>query len=68
MEMTVMDESFDPERYGMVYCPVCKGSGKLFDGVEEEAVCKACGGFGLVKKYEPGLSEEVESYPMSTKR
>jgi len=51
MEKTVTGRHFDPGRYGMIYCPVCKGSGKLFNGVEKE-VCKICGGFGFIKKEE----------------
>ena len=46
------DRHFDPDKYGMIYCPVCKGSGKLFNGVEERVVCKICGGFGFIKKEE----------------
>jgi DnaJ-class molecular chaperone len=34
----------------MIYCPVCKGSGKLLNGVEERVVCKICGGFGFIRK------------------
>jgi rRNA maturation endonuclease Nob1 len=52
MEKTVMGRRFNPDRYGMIYCPVCKGSGKLFTGVEGGVVCKICGGFGLIKKEE----------------
>ena len=43
---------FDPGKYGMIYCPVCEGSGKLFNEVEERVVCKICGGFGFIKKEE----------------
>jgi rRNA maturation endonuclease Nob1 len=50
MEKTVMGRRFNPDRYGMIYCPVCEGSGKLFNGVEERVVCRICGGFGLIKK------------------
>ena len=35
---------FDPDKYGLIYCPVCKESGKLFNEVEERVVCKICGG------------------------
>ncbi len=43
---------FNPERYGMIYCPVCNGIGKLFNETWEGSVCEMCGGFGLVKKQE----------------
>jgi len=50
MEKTLLGRSFIPDRYGMIYCPVCKGSGKLLNGVEERVVCKICGGFGYIRK------------------
>ncbi len=46
------NKHFDPDKYGMVYCPACKGSGKLFNEVEESVGCKICGGFGFIKKEE----------------
>jgi DnaJ-class molecular chaperone len=48
-EETAMDRRFSPEKYGMTYCPVCKGAGKSPNGAGG-AVCKMCGGFGLIKK------------------
>jgi ribosomal protein S27E len=45
MEETVMGRCFNPDRYGMIYCPVCKGSGKLFNKAKRRVVCKTCGGF-----------------------
>jgi len=50
MAKTVMGSRFNPDRYGMIYCPVCRGSGKLLNGSEGRVVCKICGGFGLTKK------------------
>jgi ribosomal protein S27E len=50
MEKTVIGRSFNPDRYGMIYCPGCKGDGKLFNEVEGRIVCKICGGFGFIKK------------------
>ena len=50
MEKTVMGRRFNPDRYGMIYCLVCRGSGKLFKGMEGGIACKICGGFGLIKK------------------
>jgi DnaJ-class molecular chaperone len=58
MEKTVMGRRFNPDRYEMMYCPVCKGSGKLPE-VEGRVVCKVCGGFGLVKKGKSGLEKGV---------
>jgi len=34
MENTVMGGHFNSDKYGMVYCPVCKGSGKLLNGIQ----------------------------------
>ena len=50
MEKTVTGRRLNPDRYGMMYCPVCKGVGKSFDGVEGRVVCKICGGFGFIKE------------------
>ncbi len=50
MKKNTISRHFNPERYGMIYCPVCKGFGNLFNGVEERVVCKICGGFGFIKK------------------
>ncbi len=49
---TKIGRHFIPERYGMTYCPICKGIGKLFNELWEGSVCEICGGFGLVKKEE----------------
>jgi DnaJ-class molecular chaperone len=47
-----IDEAFNPEKYGMIFCPDCRGSGKSFHNAKGASVCKACGGFGLIKKQE----------------
>jgi DnaJ-class molecular chaperone len=44
------DKTFDPEIYGMTFCPLCQGTGKLAETPEGFEVCKECGGFGLIKK------------------
>jgi DnaJ-class molecular chaperone len=41
---------FAPEKYGMIFCPDCAGSGKSIYDAKEGSVCKVCGGFGLIKK------------------
>jgi DnaJ-class molecular chaperone len=46
-----MDKTFAPEKYHMVVCPCCSGSGRFVnppDGMKE--VCPKCGGFGHLKK------------------
>ncbi len=37
------------ERYPMIFCSNCNGSGKYFYGDRGASVCEICGGFGLVK-------------------
>jgi DnaJ-class molecular chaperone len=67
LEKTIMGGRFDPDSYGMLYCPVCKGSGRLFNGVEGRVVCKICGGFGFIKKEKEnnfdGHGHRVQSEP-----
>jgi rRNA maturation endonuclease Nob1 len=52
MKKTIKSKMFDPEKYGMVFCPGCNGSGKSFNNCKEANVCEICGGFGLIKKEE----------------
>jgi DnaJ-class molecular chaperone len=41
----------DPERYGMVVCPRCNGTGRLVNEPDRtKKVCPQCGGFGHVRK------------------
>jgi hypothetical protein len=39
-----------PEKYKMIFCPSCEGTGKSSNGDEVAKVCSQCGGFGWVKK------------------
>ena len=55
-----MREGFKPEKYGMIYCPVCKGFGKSFNEAKGGDVCKICGGFGLIKKEENDFHDNPE--------
>ena len=41
---------FDPEKYGMLFCPQCNGYGKSLKNSNNIRVCTGCGGFGLVRK------------------
>lgn len=61
IEKTFMGRRFNPDRYEMMYCPICKGSGKIINGLAGRVVCKVCGGFGLVKKHKIGLEEGVRT-------
>ena len=47
---TDSDKMFNPEKYGMEVCPLCKGKGKIDKKPGELNVCTGCGGFGLIKK------------------
>ena len=52
-----MSKIFNPEKYGMVFCHDCYGTGKLPKNPEGFNVCPTCGGSGMVKK-EKEASEE----------
>jgi len=54
-----MSRRFNPDRNGMIYCPVCKGSGKLLNGVEAGSFYKICGGFGFLEKHKNDSEEGV---------
>jgi len=43
-------KKLNPEKYKMVWCPNCRGSGKTPDAEGRTKVCHHCGGFGWVKK------------------
>jgi DnaJ-class molecular chaperone len=47
---TATDKMFNPEKYGMAVCPLCKGKGKIRKKPDKFNVCTGCGGFGLIKK------------------
>jgi len=52
---TKVGRGFNPNKYGMIFCPNCSGSGRSFadaQGVNVCNVCNVCGGFGLIKKEE----------------
>ena len=57
IEKRAAGKSFDPERYGLIFCDKCSGSGRCDDGGETVRVCEDCGGFGLIKK--PGEAREM---------
>ncbi len=47
---TDTDKIFNPEKYGMLFCPDCKGKGKLLKNPDGFIVCSRCGGSGVIKK------------------
>ena len=54
-----MDNTFDPEKYGMLFCLECNGNGKLLNDPENIEVCPKCGGFGFIKKEKESDKERV---------
>jgi hypothetical protein len=52
MEKSSKGKDFSPEKYGMIFCPDCNGSGRFFTDAKAIDVCKTCGGCGLIKKEE----------------
>jgi len=44
-----MVKEFDPEKCGMMVCPVCKGYGRILYP-DDVKVCQNCGGFGFIRK------------------
>jgi DnaJ-class molecular chaperone len=55
-----MGKPFNPEKYNMAFCPLCKGDGKLPKNPDGFDICIGCGGFGLIKK-EKKMFKEVEN-------
>jgi DnaJ-class molecular chaperone len=53
---TKIAERFNPNKYGMLFCPGCSGSGRVCNDAQGVNVCKVCGGFGLIKKEEKKAS------------
>jgi DnaJ-class molecular chaperone len=47
-ERLIRNKNLNPEKYGMVVCPVCKGNGYVQD--PKRQCCQKCGGFGFIKK------------------
>jgi rRNA maturation endonuclease Nob1 len=64
MERKAKGERIDPEKYGMIFCPYCEGSGKSFSDAEGIKVCKTCGGFGLIIKTEEKKSVDDQGRPI----
>ena len=56
-----MDNTFDPEKYGMLFCFKCNGNGKLLNDSEDIEVCPKCGGFGFIKKRGGPIKKRIVS-------
>ena len=53
-----MGKLFDPEKYGILRCPDCKGKGKFPKGPDGFIVCSRCGGNGFIKKEKKAPEED----------
>ncbi len=53
-----MEKIFDPEKYGMIFCPDCEGKGKLPKKPDGFIVCSTCGGCGAIRKEEEAREED----------
>ena len=53
-----MGKTFDPGKYNMVSCPLCKGKGKYLQNPDGFEVCTRCAGFGLIEKGKETFGEE----------
>jgi len=60
LRRTKIGEKFNPEKYGMIFCPNCCGSGRSFTNPEGGNVCKVCGGFGLIKREKNDIPDKRE--------
>jgi DnaJ-class molecular chaperone len=47
-----VETPYGPEKYGLVICPECHGTGKLPKNPKGVKVCEKCGGFGFIKNEE----------------
>jgi DnaJ-class molecular chaperone len=55
-----MIKIFYPEKYGLLFCPDCKGKGKLPKNPGGFIVCSRCGGSGVVKKEKEDPEKDQE--------
>ena len=58
-ELLIRNKKFNPEKYGMAICPVCKGKGYIQN--PKRQCCPTCGGFGfIIKKKEDRTNDGEE--------
>ncbi len=58
-----MGKTFNPERYGMIFCPDCKGKGKIPTEPVGYTVCPTCGGSGAIRKKNSEGDERTKDSP-----
>jgi uncharacterized OB-fold protein len=57
-ERLIRNKNFNPEKYGMVVCPVCKGIGYVQN--PRRRCCPKCEGFSFIKKEKEACNNESE--------
>jgi uncharacterized OB-fold protein len=57
-EILIRNKKFNPEKYGMAVCPVCKSKGYVQN--PKRQCCPKCGGFGFTIKGEESCRNEGE--------
>jgi uncharacterized protein YbaR (Trm112 family) len=55
---SMRQKHFDPEKFGMVACPICKSEGYVQNSKRQ--CCPKCGGFGFIKDERENLEEDKE--------
>jgi DnaJ-class molecular chaperone len=58
VEKKTVGNRVNPEKYGMIFCPECHGSGKCFNPAKKVEVCKFCQGFGAIRKERKSTSSD----------
>jgi RecJ-like exonuclease len=47
-EILIRNKKFNPEKYAMAVCPICKSKGYVQN--PKRQCCSKCGGFGFIMK------------------
>jgi hypothetical protein len=53
-----MGKTFNPEKFNMAFCPLCKGNGKLPKNPGGFDVCRKCGVLDSLKKERKRLEKK----------
>lgn len=62
-----MEKKFEPEKYGMMFCPNCEGQGRIFSS-DDVKVCQTCGGFGFIIRTGRRTYTASRTVPLSLQR
>jgi len=55
-----MDKKFNPEKFGMMICPLCDGYGRI-RFPDDVKVCQNCGGFGFIREEGKSVDQKDKS-------